>query len=116
MDIELPSQIDIDQYEDMIGPFLKAVLNYEEDFLVTDLSRVTDFMEIDFEGPSFNSLEEAHQYEPSEEEKERHMKKFRKKRQRLMKKIHEVCRVDVSDIEDLNLAKVLHRIRVIKGM
>jgi hypothetical protein len=89
--IEIAPSFEIEQSQDFVDEFLYKIFGIKG-ALVTDESSLYDF---DFE---------------FENDKIKHRTK------ETLDKIKKVYSVDVSDIEDLNLSKILQRIRILKNI
>jgi hypothetical protein len=88
--IEFASQFEIEKYRELADDFLNKVFGIESAF-VTDESSLYDF-DFEFDEKIVHHTEEA------------------------LKKIVEIYGVDVSDVENLNLAKILQRISILKNL
>ena len=88
--IEFAPQISVEQFEDIAVDFFPKILDRPySSVLITDESSIYDF---DFE---LTEEEVKHDTHP------------------ILKKIKDVYKIDVSDIEDLNLCKIFERIRIL---
>ena len=87
-EIELISQILVDQYEDIANDFIPKIFGVDK-FLITDESSIYDF--------NFEIVDG----------------KIKRETEATLKKIKEVYGIDVSDIEDLLLIKIFERIRIL---